>query len=43
MFDENGNYNSTLKKFHQEFEYYSKNGDDNDKRIASFILTFILK
>jgi hypothetical protein len=41
MFDESGNYNSTLKRYHDELKQYSKTGTEEEQLKANFLLGFI--
>ena len=41
MFDSNGNYNSTLKSYHDELERYSREGNEEEQRVANLILGII--
>ena len=41
MFDESGNYNSTLKDYHNKLKQYIENGTKKEKEIAGFILSWI--
>lgn len=38
MFDDDGTYNPTLKKYHEKIKYYAKNGTDEEKTQANFIM-----
>ena len=41
MFDESGNYNSTLKGYHDELKQYADNGTEEEQLKANFLLGFI--
>jgi hypothetical protein len=41
MFDESGNYNSTLKNYHNKLKYYAENGTKEEQTSANFILGLI--
>ena len=41
MFDQEGNYNSTLKGFHDKLQKYAETGDEKQKTVATFILNWI--
>jgi hypothetical protein len=41
MFDESGNYNSTLKNYHNKLKYYTENGTKEEQITANFILGLI--
>ena len=41
MFDKDGNYNPTLKQFHNKIQKYANDGDKKQKTIANFILSWI--
>jgi hypothetical protein len=41
MFDENGMYNSKLKDYHDQIEYYAQNGTEEEQQVANFALSFI--
>jgi hypothetical protein len=41
MFDENGNYNPTLKDYHNKLHQYVKNGTEKEQEVAGFILSWI--
>jgi len=41
MFDESGNYNSTLKGYHDELKQYAETGTEEEQLKANFLLGFI--
>jgi len=41
MFDESGNYNSTLKGYHDRLKQYAKTGTEEEQLKANFLLGFI--
>ena len=41
MFDESGNYNSTLKDYHNKLKDYAINGTEKEQEVAGFILSWI--
>ena len=40
MFDEEGNYIPELKKYHEKLKYYSENGNEEQKKVSKFALSF---
>jgi hypothetical protein len=38
MFDNNGNYNPILKKYHEKLRYYAENGSKEEQTRANFVM-----